>query len=249
MKNVLWLVLAALLAGCGQSKQMSPPSLGMDRLASDMERKRLETIKEALTDDEIAAVLDVKIAPRLPGRLAVAKLINRYGQPQLQEICSDELASWRNSAAACEGITSVEPISAVAHVGREPTLRSLRVTAARLGCELTLIYVQGDSTVQNYNDAAALYWTLLGLWAVPGTVYEHQTVVQAILMDSRTGQIFSTATGSHTAKRAAPAAYADIQRDRLAQEAPREAIAQLQASARQMFGRLGGQEVAATDGH
>jgi rhombotail lipoprotein len=99
-----------------------------------------------------------------------------------------------------------------------------------MGCELLLVYLQGDSSVDNYNDGAILYWTLVGLWLVPGNTYEHLCVMQAILVDCRTGAVLGTATGEGRLSRLHAAAYQDITRGQLQREAPRKALADVQKS-------------------
>ena len=107
-------------------------------------------------------------------------------------------------------------------------MHSLRPAAARMGCELLLVYLQADSSVDNYNDAAALYWTLIGLWLVPGNVYEHRTVMQGVLMDCRTGMILGTVTGDCHREKAYAAAYQTIAVDQLSSETPAGALADMQ---------------------
>ena len=55
---------------------------------------------------------------------------------------------------------------------------------------------------------------------MPGSVYEHQTVMQAILVDCRTGAILGTATGDSHLKENYAAAYEDITVGRLSQQGP-----------------------------
>jgi rhombotail lipoprotein len=93
-----------------------------------------------------------------------------------------------------------------------------------MGCELLLLYHVSDSGVDNYTDAAALYWTFVGLWLAPGNLYEHRTVMQAIIVDCRTGVILGTATGDSHLRAACPAAFGKVQEDKLAQEAWQKAM-------------------------
>ena len=117
-------------------------------------------------------------------------------------------------------------------------LRSLRVAAAKMRCELLLVYVQGDSEVDNYNDLAALYWTFVGLWLVPGNDLEHRTVMQALVVDCRTGAILGTATGDTHLKRIAPVALSRIPKDQMAAEAPRQTLADLQAACKRLLAEI-----------
>ncbi|MHC4789552.1 MAG: hypothetical protein ACYS8K_10175, partial [Planctomycetota bacterium] len=74
----------------------------------------------------------------------------------------------------------------------------------------------------------------IGLWTVPGNVLEHKTVMQAILVDSRTGVILGTATGDAHLKRRYPAAFEDQRRADLQAEAPAAALADLQTGVRRL---------------
>jgi len=102
-------------------------------------------------------------------------------------------------------------------------------------CELLLVYMRGDSSVENYNDAAVLYWTLVGLWLVPGHTLEHKTVMQAMLVDCRTGMILGTATGSAYEKRNCTAAAIDIHRAKLASAVPAAAMTDLHDGVRDLL--------------
>jgi rhombotail lipoprotein len=89
--------------------------------------------------------------------------------------------------------------------------------------------------VDNFNDAAVLYWTLIGIWLVPGNVFEHRTVVQGILLDTRTGAILGTATGDAHLKRLTPLAFVSIQRDKLSREAPAQAMDDFQKAGKTLL--------------
>ena len=134
----------------------------------------------------------------------------------------------------------VHPVSQLVTGEAPANLRELRTAAARMNCELLLVYLQSDTAVDNLNDAAALYWTFVGLWLVPGNVYEHRTLMQAIVVDCRTGAILGTATGDCRLERLSPAAFGDVQRDKLAAQAPERALADLQKSCKVLFRGLAG---------
>ncbi len=229
--SVLALTMAA--GGCATQHELVAPlvSLGAAGLIQDQtEARRLE---RAMTDGEIAHLLDVDVRAKLPTKLAVAKLGDACGsyQPRLDRISAEELEKWQAIVARQGGLRGVHPVSNLSFGDRldgpSLTLRSLRVAAARMGCELLLVYMQGHSSVENYNNAAALYWTFVGLWLVPGNVVEHQTIAQAILVDCRTGMILGTATGDARDRRTIPAAYSAIAHDQLRTACPAEALEDL----------------------
>jgi hypothetical protein len=194
-------------------------------------------LEAAMTDDDIAALLDAEIHAKLPTAVAVAKIRSQCSgyQPGLETIDATELQGWETATGKAGNITGVLPVTHLSHPGSDATLHSLRTAAARMGCELLLVYLEADSSVDNYNGAAVLYWTLLGLWLAPGNTYEHQTVMQAVLVDCRTGAILGTATGDCHIKRHYIAAYKDIVTADVNKETPRRALNDLQEGSVGMF--------------
>jgi len=244
MNARMWTVvsaLAVLSAGCATHYDMVPPVAAMERgefLDNPQQAKRLE---RAMTDGQIADLLDLDVRAKLPTTLAVAKLQTHCSgyQPHLDRIEASELEAWQKLVRAHPQLRGVQPVSNLSLDdslrAEKLTLRELRVAAARLHCELLLVYMQADSEVENLNDAAALYWTLAGLWLVPGTEVEHKTVMQAIVVDCRTGAILGTATGDSHRRSACPAAFTRIHRDRLERETPAEALKDLQGGCERLL--------------
>lgn len=231
---VLFLASAAA-TGCATHHRMAAPrtfaASGLVR-----EPKKITAIERSMTDTDIANLLDADVRAKLPTGLAVAGFSDRCTSFQgLKTIAGDELAGWEAVAKDQAFLRGVHPVSVLMTERRDVSLQELRSAAANMNCELLLVYLESDDWVENYNDAAALYWTLVGLWLVPGNVYEHRTVYQSILVDSRTGLILGTATGDSHKKRRSPAAYGRIQRDKLARETPREAISDLQTASRKLL--------------
>ncbi len=237
MRQTALLVLTSLMmlaGGCATHRALAAPLVAMERSGLINDPRQVSRLEKAMTDGDIARLLDVDVRAKLPTALAVAKLDSRCSgyQPYLERIGADELAAWEKIVSAQPHVRGVQPISNLAMSdsmrAERMTLHSLRVAAARLHCELLLVYMQADSSVDNFNDAAALYWTFVGLWVAPGNVVEHRTVMQAVLVDCRTGAILGTATGDARDKRTTPAAYVRIQQDKLAAQVPGDALADLQ---------------------
>ena len=230
-------LLLAAVGGCASHHALVQPVADMARGGVVDEPAQRERLEAAMTDGNIANLLDANVRAKLPTSLAVARLRSHCSgyQPYLARIDAEELLAWEKIAAGQAMLRGVHPISALSHARDKPTLHSLRVGAARMGCELVLVYLQCDSTVDNYNNAAVLYWTILGLWTVPGNVMEHKTVMQAVLVDSRTGAILGTATGDAHRKRTYPAAFADQRRGELEAETPSAALGDLQAGCRRLI--------------
>ncbi|HUT59058.1 MAG TPA: hypothetical protein VNA25_14510 [Phycisphaerae bacterium] len=222
--------VSAVLGGCASYAPLAAPEASMARSGVIDDPNQAKRLERVLTDQDIALLLDADIKAKLPSALAVAKITSQCAgyQPFLETIDAEELQGWANAAGKHPSILGIHPVSPLVHSQDRATLHSLRQAAARMSCELLLVYLQADSSVNNYNDAAVLYWTVVGLWLVPGSTYEHQTVMQAILVDCRTGMILGTATGDCHLKRHYAAAYKDIATDQLSRDAPVQALKDLQ---------------------
>ena len=232
----IFIAMTAAVSGCGSHYALAEPVADIARTGLVRDRKQLSRLEKAATDGEIANMLDLDVKAKVPTTLAIAKLDSHcWGyQPTLKRLDAKELEAWERIASKHHQIRGIQPVSNLAFdnslraADSALTLRTLRVAAAKLHCELLLVYMQGDSAVDNFNDAAALYWTFAGLWLVPGDTLEHKTVLQAIVVDCRTGMILGTATGDSHKKTICPAMFSGIHRDKLARQAPVEALADLQ---------------------
>lgn len=241
MKNFLVpLAMLSLFLGCSSPRKMEAVNadLSHGRLLTPQQAKQLE---KAMTDTDIANMLDVKVKAKLPTYMAVARLqqdwysrMCRSDLAGLTTITSDEIEGWEKAIPG-ESILGVRGISALSLDGSSHTLYDLRQSAARMGCEILLVYLKADGSVDNFNDAAVLYWTVAGLWLVPGNTYERKTVMQALLVDCRTGMILGTASGMSTAKTSYAAAYDKIAQAKLDERTPVEALADLQKNSARMI--------------
>ena len=243
MKNVIGVVAflaAGVLGGCASSHGLAVPTASLLGARVINDPKQVSRLEKAITDKDIARLLDVDVRAKLPTSVAVASLGTQCSgrRPHLAELDAEELAGWEKAFEAQELVTGAMPVSRVLHGNRRPTLHSLRAAAAKMNCELLLVYLQADSSVDNYNDAAVLYWTLVGLWLVPGNVLEQKTVMQAVLVDCRTGMILGTATGDCHLKRVCPMAFGHVRRAELAKEAPGKALADLQEGVGKLIARV-----------
>jgi len=249
MKNAIppLLLLAAATGGCASHHAFVEPVADMLRAGVVEDPQQISRLEKAMTDRDIANLLDAGVRAKLPSAVALAKLTSECSgfQPRLEPLDANELAAWETCVEGQPMIRGVRPVSVLSHSSGKPTLHSLRVAGARMGCELVLVYLQSDSTVDNPNDAAVLYWTLLGLWTAPGNTLEHKTVMQAVLLDSRTGMILGTSTGDAYAKRDYPAAFAEQRRAELARDVPAAALADLQTGTQRLLKQV--VEVAVAD--
>jgi len=230
----LAIAMSIVLGGCASAHMLVEPRAALEQTGLIKDAKQARRLEKAMTDGQIAQLLDLDVKAKLPTTLAVAKLQSQCSgyQPVLDRIDAEELGAWGKIIAKHPRLNGVHPISNLSF-GRDLrapkiSLHSLRVAAARLHCELLLVYMQADSSVDNFNDAAPLYWSLVGLWVVPGDTLEHKTVMQAIVVDCRTGMILGTATGDSHQRTICPAMFVDIQKAKLARKAPAAALKDLQ---------------------
>lgn len=231
-----------MLSGCATHIPMGTTEARLGQFAPVSGPDRREKLEQAMTDQDIAALLDVNVQAKWPSDVAIAKLAaSGLGTPaMLAEIDAAEMAGWEKTAADHPNVKSVNPVTPLSHTSEHVTLRSLRLAAARMNCEVFLVYLQADSAVSNRNDASALYWTGVGLWLVPGHEVEHKTVLQAALIDCRTGMMFGTATGDSHIQRLCPWMFTDNRRTQLARQAPLEAVAELQTNTAKLLTRVAG---------
>jgi hypothetical protein len=237
MKRLLpVLMLVAVAAfGCATHDKLAAP-VGLAKGGLFKDAKDVSALEDALTDEGIARMLDADVTARLPTSVAVvgaetlAGPYTYYLDPGRDLLSAESLKEWEMAFEPIPHITGVQPISPLLLQGKTPTLQGLRSAAAQMKCELLLVFQVSSSAIDNYNDAAALYWTFVGLWLVPGNVYEHRTVYQGVLLDTRTGVVLGSATGDCHLKRACPAAYGQVQEGKLAQEAAANALADFRAS-------------------
>ena len=234
---------AGIMGGCGTHYKLSQPEVSFERMGLINDPAQVGRLEKAVTDGDIARLLDVDVRAKLPTKVALARVVrpSEWCPPALAQISAEELKQWDEIAEAQRYITGVQPVSPLA-VGAGgdgnknlPSLHSLRLAAARMNCELLLVYVRADSSVDNFNSAAALYWTVVGLWLAPGNVLEHQTVIQGILVDCRTGMILGTATGDSHLKESTAAAYTSIVEDKLRRQAPKDALADFREGCKRLL--------------
>jgi len=229
---VVAVLVLGVLGGCATNHKLLAPAGSL--------QKGLGIVSDP-TGQSIAAILSQQARPHLPTTLAVVKVgTGYYGGCYYGGTCSDtigaeELTQWKQAVVDIGTIDDVVVIPGMLLSTKESTLADIRAAAASLDCELVLVYSQQDSEVSNFNNAAALYWTFVGLWLVPGSVIEHRTLMEAALVDCRTGKVLALANGDGHLARIIPAAYAGIQKDKLRQEVPARAFEDLLTGCRKMF--------------
>jgi hypothetical protein len=239
-------VLAAsvLCVGCAESyESVVRPVPKMTLLSPELQN---------LSDFKVETYLTADARPVFPTTLAIAKMpspdrgyYRRAEDAQtdpVEMLRGPEAEGWRSLAGdlraggtvVVEQVQLVSPLIAPTPV----TLKGLRDAAALLHAPLLFVYVQDDDSSEGYNDAAMAYWSLVGLFVVPGNTVGHYTVCQGVLVDTRSGFILATAEGEAVREEDVLAGAVDIARDRVRREARAAAIADLQANMRQTLVHL-----------
>jgi hypothetical protein len=186
-----------------------------------------------------------------PSVLAVAKVrlpeAPYYGDrdesnPSLEILRGGEADGWRGMTGpvAGGGQTLLEQVQMVSPliVNKPMTLKSLRDAAALLHAPMLLVYLQDDNHSEGYNDAAMAYWTIVGVFVVPGNTVGHYTTCQGVLVDTRSGFILATAEGEARREENVLPGALEIARDRVRREAQAEAVTALQKHVRETVAGL-----------
>lgn len=227
------LCLAALVglatAGCATKDPMSPAEIDWGSLGCQ-DRASPATQAQANLPEA---------APRQKLEPVVALAMLTTGdKPRVRLVGAEQLAQWDKAAQGCAGITGFRPISPMLLGDKRLTLNDLRSAAEMMRCERLMVVAEGRSEADNFNHAAALYWTFVGLWLVPGNVVEHRAVMQAMLVDVPTGAVLGVATGESRAKQVAVAAFKQITEDKLRQRTSQRARARLMADVAKLLETL-----------
>jgi hypothetical protein len=191
-----------------------------------------------MTDAKIEYYLKNNVPPVFPTVLAVARVtpqdrpVGRDADGTTVEVVQgDEAEGWRRIAAPTRlGLTLISQVQIVSPmlVGSPATLKHLRDAAALLHAPLLLVYMQSDTADQGYNSAAMAYWTIIGLFVVPGNTVGHYSACQGVLVDTRTGVILATVDGESKREEDVLPGAVDIAARRTQKQTHAEAVARLQ---------------------
>jgi len=236
-------ILVLNAAGCASYKSLVKPVTTLSVLSPEL---------EDLSDFTIETYLAADARPAFPSTLAVAKVLSpkraRYyrnpdaARGQVEILRGDEAQGWRGMVGSWENrdetlIEQVQLISPLI-VGDPVNLKSLRDAAALLHAPLLFVYIQDDNSSEGYNSAAMAYWTIVGLFLVPGNTVGHYTVCQGVLVDTRSGFILATTEGEAKREEHVLAGAVEIARDRVRERAQAEAVAALQDNFRETLAGL-----------
>lgn len=182
--------LMAVMTGCAVSK-------GFDRGALR------QSLQPPATDQEIQAVLDLK--PQLPAPFKLGVYLSSGGNYSRRWYWTNEekdaLLAYGEELKKAGMISDIRLVSDFTVEVRKSTfmsgysggsLKDIRLAAARYGVDALLI-VNSVSAVDRYNNfAALLYWTIVGLYLVPGTHSDALVMINGSLWDVRNEYLYAT---------------------------------------------------------
>lgn len=147
----------------------------------------------SLSEGELQTILSTAIDLQLPARVGVVPLAEPYDPKGKVAITTRHLAA-RDFAA---GLQSSKWYSQVSDVSTDlPNvggIEGLRVIAARYRVRYLMLFSQRFDDATHLNGWAWTYPTVVGMFMAPGVTVESHGVVQADLLDVRTGTILFTA--------------------------------------------------------
>lgn len=228
--------LSCLLSGCEGARysMVVKPVPKLSLLSPDLEN---------LTDAAIETYLAADVRPVFPSVLAVAKVHVGYRRElELETVYGEEAEGWRQmlgtgNPGSTPLLTQVQLVNPML-VSGQPGLKSLRDAAALLHAPLLLVYLQQDNSDDGYNSAAMAYWTIIGLFLVPGHTVGHYTTCQAVLIDTRSGFVLATARGEALREENVLPGAVPIAIDRTREQAQAAAVAELQQDFRSTLAEL-----------
>jgi hypothetical protein len=240
MSRYLLLALAAglcLTVGCASYSAVVKPAVSLSVLSPELKN---------LTDAKIDTYLKAHVQPTFPTVLAVAKVNTHsndgYYEPHSRQngdlaiLRGEESDGWQKmkDLRGKDGGPLVSQVHLVSSLLVEgpPNLKALRDAAALVHAPLLLVYLQADDARQGYNDAAIAYWSIVGLFTIPGNTVGRYSVCQAVLLDTQSGFILATAQGESKREENVLPGAVDIARDRLRKTIPDQAVARLQEMTR-----------------
>lgn len=200
----------------------------------------------ALTDGAVAASMDRRPAASLPTVLAVARVqgsgyrsygADAYGYGRYSVVTTLD-AEQPEDIDRLRKLALVRDVVFLNRLVLPPKLNTdldLRAAAGSLHADMLLIYTF-DTTFRTDDYATPLTLVTLGLF--PGKSAQVHTTASAAIVDTRTGYIYATATGSSRQSQPANAWTSEQAADDARLRAEREALRDVLSSIEQVWPRL-----------
>ncbi len=143
----------------------------------------------ALGEGELQHVLSTPIDLQFPARVGVVPLAQAFDPREPVSIGTRSVAA-RDLATALAGGPHYSHVSDVStELPNSGGIEGLRVIAARYRLRYLLLYSERFEDSTHLNGWAWLYPTVIGMFVAPGVTVESSGLVQADLLDVRTGTI------------------------------------------------------------
>lgn len=198
---------------------------------------------------ELSVIIEQADKYTLPSDLLVLKLRgeepygHEYGQETNVQPIPEAEATAMRSLGSLKTDDGQPIISSVTLGGPllidRATLAGVRHAAARVRARLVFVYASVDDTEEGYNDASILYWTIIGMWTVPGTMVGYYSAAQGLLIDTVSGQVVAVVAGEHKYEEAVTAAARDIAKTRAQKTAREKSFGEMREDLVTQLKRLG----------
>jgi rhombotail lipoprotein len=186
------LPLLALVAGCGAAP---PPPAAMAAAAAEPAPAPLarsfysKDASGSLSESDLQRVLEAPVDLQFPARLGVVPLAAPFDAQAHATLHVRAVAS-RDFALGLAGDPHFSHVSDIStDVPSGGGIEGLRVIAARYRMRYLLLYSERFEDETHLNGLAWLYPTFIGMFVVPGVTVESQGLVQADLLDVRSGTV------------------------------------------------------------
>ncbi|MEP7121494.1 MAG: hypothetical protein ABJE95_11310 [Byssovorax sp.] len=187
------LPLLTLLTACGASAPMSvagPASVAAAPAPVVLDRSLFSKDGSgALGESDLQHVLSTPIDLQFPARIGVVPLAQAFDPKGEVSIGTRSVAA-RDLATALIGGPHYSHVSDVStELPNTGGIEGLRLIAARYRLRYLLLYSERFQDSTHLNGWAWLYPTVIGMFVAPGVTVESSGLVQADLLDVRTGTI------------------------------------------------------------
>jgi hypothetical protein len=200
------LPLVTLLAGCGAAAMPSaapPPAAAAQAAPAPLARSYFaKDTGGALSEDDLQRVLATPIDLQFPARIGVVPLAAPFESRGAASLVTRGAAS-KDLATALLGDPHFSHVSDIStDLPSTGGIEGLRLLAARYRMRYLLLYTERFEDETHLNGLAWLYPTILGMFVAPGVTVESRGLLEADLLDVRTGTVlFSVMEPLHVASK------------------------------------------------
>jgi rhombotail lipoprotein len=245
MKKVILTICAMMiLSGCQSSRGFDRASMYGEFKTGPIGKASIDladangTPRE-ITDSDIAKVMALKPQMKVPFKLGVYFVPERSTQywrgttsaPKWD--ANDRDISWLEPLRAEGVVAQVIPVSDFAAAGMSsdgavPSLRYIRLAAARYGADAVMVIDNVASVDRYFNPASVAYLTIVGMFFVDGSNSDALVIVNGAVFDVANEYLYCTAEGEGIVRRKGPQTMYDYETVKAARE---EALINFKAEA------------------